>query len=126
MMTREEMEDTARHTNECRMCGMEGQKGIVHLVTGCSKTAKARESTLPKEGMGWSNRRKWGELTKGGQKNMVYLREVARLYKEELDISLMPWVGDLGSRENEGMIGMSVLVQKVSEWVEKGKEGNAH
>lgn len=57
---------------------------------------------------------------------MVYLREVARIYKQELDISLMPWVGDLGLRKNEGMIGMSVLVQKVSEWVEKGKEGNAH
>ena len=53
---------------------------------------------------------------------MVYLREVASLYKQESDISLMPWVGDLGSRKNEGMIGMSVLVQKVSEWVEKGKE----
>ena len=57
---------------------------------------------------------------------MVYLREVASIYKQELNISLMPWVGDLGSRKNEGMIGMSVLVQNVSEWVEKGKEGNAH
>ena len=126
MITKEEMEDTERQTKECRMCGMEGQKGIIHLVTGCGKTAKAREIALPKEGMGWSNRRKWGELTKGGNKNMAYLREVARLYKEALKISLMPWVGDLGSRKKEGMIGMSVLVQTVSEWVEKGKEGNAH
>jgi len=121
MMTKEEMEDTERQTKECRMCGMEGQKGIIHLVTGCGKTAKAREIALPKEGMGWSNRRKWGELTKGGKKNMAYLREVARLYKEALKISLMPWVGDLGSRKNEGMIGMSVLVQKTVGVGGKGK-----
>jgi len=77
---------------------------------------------LPEEGGKWSNRQKWGQLTKGGEKNMVFLREVAQVYKQETEISLMPWVGNLGTRSKEGMIGMSVLVQRVSEWVEKGME----
>ena len=63
-----------------------------------------------------------GRVNKRRAENMTYLREVARIYKQETEISLIPWVGDLGSRSKEGMIGMSVLVQKVSEWVEKGED----
>jgi hypothetical protein len=122
MMTREELGIDERGDGACGLCGAKHMQGIMHLVTSCEKMKKIRRTALHKEYWGKSNRQKWGVLIKGGERNMTYLREMARIYKRDTGNSLIPWVGTLGSRHKEGLVGMSVLVQQVSEWVEKGKD----
>ena len=91
-------------------------------VTSCKRFKLTRKTALHTEYWNKSNRQKWGVLVTGGETNMTLLREIARVYRKETKNSLIPWVGALGSRHKEGLIGMSVLVQQVSEWVEKGRE----
>jgi hypothetical protein len=121
MITREEMETHGRIAQECGVCGEAGQQGIMHLVTGCRFTMTARKYALGEHYEMTTNRQKWGALTTGGDRNMLYLNEVARVYKRQTEQNLMPWVGCLGTRHKEGLVGMSVLVQQVAEWVDNGR-----
>jgi CRP-like cAMP-binding protein len=61
-------------------------------------------------------------MTTGEDRAMHYLREVSRLYEKETGVKLMPRVGNLGTRTEEGATGMSVLVKQVSKWIERREE----
>jgi hypothetical protein len=121
MMTREEVGKTVSRLGRCELCGKEGGEGIVHLVAECTEGDGRRRSALGPGSGEWSKRKKWAQLTMGGSRGMHMLRWLAEEYKKVTSESLMPWVGSLGSRKEEGMVGMSVLVQQVSKWVE-GRE----
>jgi hypothetical protein len=122
MITREELGIDEREGRECCLCKAENQQGIMHLVACCEKFSVIRQLALRKDGWNMSNRQKWWALTTGGERNMVFLREIARRYQKDTENSLIPWVGSLGSRQKEGLVGMSVLVQQVAKWVEKGHD----
>jgi hypothetical protein len=118
MVTREDLGTDNRNENECGLCGEQGIGGIMHLVSSCRKLTRDRERAIGALA-GRSTREKWKELLKGTIRTMYYLKTVARKYRESTGNTLIPWVGKLGSRQDEGAIGMCVMVQRVSAWIEE-------
>ena len=122
MATREEVGAKAGENSSCLMCGLVEESGIMHLVAMCEEWAGERRSALGPGSKKWSRRKKWIGLTNGKSISMHFLREVASRYADKTGNALIPWVGRLGTRVEEGITGMSLLVQSVAEWVSRNEE----
>jgi hypothetical protein len=122
MVTREDRGIQKQHTGECGVCGEKTTRGAYHLVTECMRWEGIRVTALGMEHQDSTGRQTWKQMTTGEDRAMHYLREVSRLYEKETGVKLMPWVGNLGTRTEEGATGMSVLVKQVSKWIERREE----
>jgi hypothetical protein len=122
MVTREDRDIQKQHTGECGVCGENTTRGAYHLVTECTRWEGIRNTALGMEHQNSTGRQIWKHMMTGEDRAMHYLREVSRLYEKETGLKLMPWVGNLGTRTEEGATGMSVLIKQVSEWIERREE----
>ncbi len=121
MATREDEGGKKERKDECGVCGEMTKKGAYHLVAECGKWKGLRRTAMGVGNDHSTSRQKWLKLVGGGARQMHYLREIERKYEKATGNKLFPWVGNLGTRTEEGATGMTVLIQQVSEWVREGK-----